>query len=83
MSTAQITPNTSMLTRSFPTPRIMPRPMPVSALCPSASEKNAICWLTAMVPSRPSSGVSSRMARNAFFIKGELSDSRGSRTSIS
>ena len=40
---AQITPNTSMLTRSFPMPRIMPRPMPVSALCPSASEKNAIC----------------------------------------
>ena len=49
-------------------PRITPRAMPVMAECPSASEKNAILLLTIMVPSRPKSGVMSRMAISAFFI---------------
>ena len=41
----------------------------VSAEWPSASEKKAILLLTAIVPSTPSSGVMSRMATKAFFIK--------------
>ena len=39
---AQTIPNTSIASRSFRRPRIMPRPMPVRAEWPSASEKNAI-----------------------------------------
>ena len=82
MRMAHTTPNTSMLTRSLLTPSTMPRPMPVRALWPSASEKKAICWLTAMVPNSPSRGVSSRMASSAFFIKENSSASRGSSASM-
>ena len=39
------------------------------ALCPSASEKNAILLSTAIVPSMPNSGVSRTIAISAFFIK--------------
>ena len=43
--------------------------MPVSALCPSASEKKAMRLSTAIVPSRPKSGVISKSASSAFFMK--------------
>ena len=42
--------------------------MPVSALCPSASEKKAILLSTAIVPSTPNSGVISSIAKSAFFM---------------
>ena len=42
ISTAQMMPKMSMAARSFRRPRMMPRPMPVRAECPSASEKKAI-----------------------------------------
>ena len=66
---AHTTPKISMASRSFRRPRMIPRPMPVSAECPSASEKKAIWWFTAIVPSRPSIGVSSSTASRAFFMK--------------
>ena len=77
MRIAQMTPKTSMASRSFRRPRRMPRPIPVSAEWPRASEKNAIWWFTAMVPSRPSIGVSRSTARNAFFMKLNWYASRG------
>ena len=43
MSTAHTMPKISMLARSLCSPSTMPRPMPVRAECPSASEKKAIC----------------------------------------
>ena len=42
MRIAQIMPKTSMATRSFRRPRMIPRPMPVRAEWPRASEKKAI-----------------------------------------
>ena len=56
--------------------------MPVSALWPSASEKKAICWLTAIVPSSASRGVSSSRASRAFFMNVHSKASKGSRKSI-
>ena len=78
ISSAQTMPNTSIASKSLDTPSRMPSPMPVSALCPRASEKNAICWLTAIVPSSPSSGVSSRIARSALTMKSNCKNSKGS-----
>ena len=49
-------------------PSTTPMAMPVSALWPSASEKNAILLSTAIVPSMPNSGVMSRIASSAFFM---------------
>ena len=43
MSSAHTTPKTSIASKSLETPSTMPNPMPVRALCPSASEKKAIC----------------------------------------
>lgn len=69
MSTAQIRPNSSIALIWLCQPSTTPMAMPVSALCPSASEKNAILLSTAIVPSMPNSGVSSTMAISAFFMK--------------
>ena len=56
MAMAHTTPKINMLSRSLLNPSTMPRPMPVRALCPRASEKKAMCCCTAMVPSSPSRG---------------------------
>ena len=69
MSTAQIRPNSSIALIWLCQPSTTPMAMPVSALCPSASEKNAILLSTAIVPSMPNSGVSRTIAISAFFIK--------------
>ena len=68
MSTAQRTPKMSMAAIWFSQPSTTPMAMPVSALWPSASEKNAILLSTAIVPSKPNSGVMSSMASSAFFM---------------
>ena len=44
-------------------------PTPVSAECPSASEKNAMPLLTTSVPSRANSGIISSTATKALRIK--------------
>ena len=64
------------------TPSTTPMAMPVSAECPSASEKNAILLLTIMVPRMPNSGVMIRMASSAFFIKSKETQEKGSSVSI-
>ncbi len=66
---AQKMPKTIRLTVMLETPSSMPMPAPARALWPRASEKNAMRWLTAIVPSRASSGVRRSMASRAFFIK--------------
>ena len=50
-------------------PTRAPMAMPVNAPCPSESEKNAMRLDTTIVESRPKSGVMSRIARSAFFMK--------------
>ena len=62
-------PNASIARMGLSNPKSTPSPMPVKALCPRASEKNAILLFTAMVPKRAKSGAISTAARKAFFIK--------------
>ena len=50
-------------------PSTEPIAIPVSAECPSESEKNAIFLLTIIVPKIPKSGVIINTAISAFFIK--------------
>ena len=75
-------PNITIHTIGFPMPRTTPIAIPVKALCPSASEKNAILLFTAIVPSIPKSGVSKRTARRAFFIKSNCMNEKGRTVSI-
>ena len=62
-------PKASIASRGSCIPSKTPSPMPVKALCPSASEKNAILLLTAIVPSRANSGAIKTAARKACLIK--------------
>ena len=50
-------------------PSNTPIAMPVKAPCPSESEKKAMRLATTIVLRRPKSGVTSRIARNAFCMK--------------
>ena len=50
-------------------PKITPIAIPVSAECPSASEKNAILRFTTMVPSMANRGVMTSTAMMLSFIK--------------
>ncbi len=50
------TPNAMRDIISFFTPKSTPNAIPVKALCPKASEKNAILLLTAIVPKIAISG---------------------------
>ena len=68
MSIAQRMPKTSIESIWLSMPSTTPMAMPVSALCPSASEKKAILLSTAIVPSMPKSGVISSIASRAFFM---------------
>ena len=61
-------PKISIAAIWFSQPSITPMAMPVSALWPRASEKKAILLSTAIVPSRPKSGVMSSIASSAFFM---------------
>ena len=63
-------------------PRSTPMAMPVNAPWPSESEKNAMRFETTIVLIRPKSGVTSRTARNAFFMKLLPSHANGRTTSI-
>ena len=62
-------PKASIASRGSCIPSKTPSPMPVKALFPSASEKNAILLLTAIVPSRANSGAIKTAARKACLIK--------------
>lgn len=66
----------------FFAPSITPMAIPVNALCPRASEKNAILLFTAIVPSIPNNGVTSRTAIKAFFIKSNSTKEKGRTVSI-
>ena len=63
-------------------PKSMPIPTPVKALCPNASEKNAILLLTVMVPKSAKRGASNNTAKKAFFIKSYCKKEKGSNSKI-
>ena len=69
ISSAKITANTTITSEVFATPSSSPMPTPVSAECPSASEKKDIPLLTTSVPSMENSGIISTMASSALRIK--------------
>ena len=69
MKMAKATENSTSERSGETEPRSTPMAMPVNAPWPSESEKNAMRFETTIVESRPKSGVTSRMARNALSMK--------------
>ena len=62
-------PKTSIDIKGFLSPKSTPKAIPVNALCPNASEKNAILLFTAIVPRNAKSGETIIVHKSAFFIK--------------
>ena len=78
MNTANATEKSTSDKSGETEPSSTPMAMPVNAPCPSESEKKAMRLATTIVLIRPKSGVTSKMARNAFCMKWCAAHSKGS-----
>lgn len=81
MNKEKSTEKTTSDKRGDTEPSSTPMAIPVKAPCPRESEKKAMRFDTTIVLSRPKSGVTSMMARKAFFMKSLPRNATGSRSS--